>query len=79
MHILIGRNSFIKEYKVVKVLVLEPNKEAYAKEVPNELGEFQNIVGGYLEQIVFIAPNGVTFSFFRGKWFSFHFLHQGNI
>lgn len=53
--------------------MLEPKKKAYAKEVPNELGEFQNIVGGYLEQIVFIAPNGVTFSFLEENGLVFIF------
>lgn len=37
--------------ETVKVLIKEPNKKAYIKEVKNELKTFQEIVGGYIETV----------------------------
>lgn len=45
----------------VKIVVLEPNKKAYAKEVNNDLPDLQGIVGGYLESFPFVTPNGETY------------------
>lgn len=44
---------------MVKILVFEPNKEAYVKMVDeNDLTTFQNIVDGYLESFPIITPSG---------------------
>lgn len=35
--------------KKINVIVIEPNKEIYAKEIENTLKAYQDIVGGYIE------------------------------
>lgn len=37
--------------KKIKVIVVEPNKEPYIKEIENSLKGLQSIVGGYIEYI----------------------------
>ena len=37
----------------MRVLVFEPGKPAYVKEIPNELKAMQEIVGGYIETVYF--------------------------
>ena len=37
--------------KKMKVIVLEPRKEAYVKEVENSLSGMQEVVGGYIQGI----------------------------
>lgn len=37
----------------MRVIIKEPNKDAYATDIPNTLDEFQKIVGGYIEVIPF--------------------------
>lgn len=35
----------------MKVIICEPNKKAYVKEIENDLDTLQGIVGGYIEAI----------------------------
>lgn len=39
----------MKEY--IKVLIVEPNKAPYTKEIKNDLKTMQNLVGGFIECI----------------------------
>jgi len=39
----------MSEAGMIKVLIVEPQKDPYSKEIDNELKPLQDIVGGYLE------------------------------
>ena len=44
----------------MKVVVVEPNKPAYIKEIDGGLKSMQSIVGGLLEPIYFLNERGVV-------------------
>ena len=44
----------------VKVLIKEPYKEPYVKEVDDTLKSFQDIVGGYIEYVPYTIDTGIT-------------------
>ncbi len=41
----------------MKILVFEPEKEPYTKEISDELHEMQEVVGGLIEPIYFEPKN----------------------
>ena len=41
----------MSEAGMIKVLIVEPQKDPYSKEIDNELKPLQDIVGGYLERV----------------------------
>lgn len=41
----------------MKVIIVEPNKVPYVKEINNNLEDFQEVVGGYIETV--FLPNGL--------------------
>lgn len=41
----------MSEAGTIKVLIVEPQKDPYSKEIDNELKPLQEIVGGYLESV----------------------------
>ena len=42
---------------MIKILVIEPNKKPYVKEINNELKAFQSIVDGYIQTIALIKDS----------------------
>lgn len=48
-----------EEKKVLKILVKEPHKEPYVKEIEHSLEAMQNIVGGYIECVEMPVIRGV--------------------
>lgn len=40
-----------KPEKMITVLIVEPMKQPYAKDIPDELASLQEIVGGHIEEI----------------------------
>ena len=46
--------------KTMKIVVVEPNKPAYIKEIDGGLKSMQSIVGGLLEPIYFLNERGVV-------------------
>ena len=43
----------LKGITVMKILVVEPEKEPYVKDIENELSDMQEVVGGLIEPIYF--------------------------
>ena len=51
---------------MIKIIIVEPNKQLYIKEVENKLSVLQNIVGGYIET-VFIGNDIILICNEEGK------------
>ena len=49
----------MKKEKELKVIVVEPKKEAYTATIKNELSRLQGIVGGYIEVVPFTREDKV--------------------
>ena len=41
----------------MKILVIEPKKEPYIRDIADDLHEMQEVVGGYIEPIYFDPTN----------------------
>ena len=41
----------------MKILVIEPKKEPYIRDIADDLNEMQEVVGGYIEPIYFDPTN----------------------
>lgn len=51
----------------MKVVIVEPNKKPYAKDIPAELNEYQQIVGGYIECVYPYDDNAIMVCNDEGK------------